>query len=241
MTRLSVIIPAYNEQEYLPRLLDSIDTATLNYGQGVDSVEVIVADNASTDATAQIATDRGCKVVLVSQRTIAAARNGGANRATGDVYCFIDADNWVHPDTFSAIHQCMQRGDCAGGATGWVLERSSFALKTTELLMRSLIRLAGVDSGLVFCRADIFKQVGGYNEHRQYAEDVEFFRAMRRVGKQQRLKTVVNTPTPAVVSTRKFDTHGDWHMFRMLFWIPLRYGSMKNLVQAYWYSDKERF
>ncbi|HEU5163589.1 MAG TPA: glycosyltransferase, partial [Thermoanaerobaculia bacterium] len=60
---ISVVIPAYNEEAYLPRLLDSIDRARERYGR--DAVEVIVGDNTSTDATARIAAERGCTVVPV--------------------------------------------------------------------------------------------------------------------------------------------------------------------------------
>ena len=90
--RFSLIIPAWNEQAYLPRLLDTVDEARTRYRGGPDAAEVIVADNDSTDATAVIARDRGCRVVHVAKRRIAAARNGGAGIARGEILCFVDAD-----------------------------------------------------------------------------------------------------------------------------------------------------
>ena len=115
--RFSLIIPAYNEERLLPRLLDSVDGARSAYADAdsveadsieadsieADSIEVIVADNMSTDRTAQIAAARGCRVVRVAKRVIAAARNGGAQVARGEILCFIDADSRVHPQTFVAI------------------------------------------------------------------------------------------------------------------------------------------
>jgi glycosyltransferase involved in cell wall biosynthesis len=68
------VIPAYNEEAYLPRLLDTIDEARLRSGGVSESIELIVADNRSTDATAQIAADRGCIVVTVERRAIGAVR-----------------------------------------------------------------------------------------------------------------------------------------------------------------------
>ena len=53
--RFSVIIPAYNEEQYLPRLLKSIEVARANYSGGRDEIEVIVADNDSSDRTAEVA------------------------------------------------------------------------------------------------------------------------------------------------------------------------------------------
>ena len=62
--RFSVIIPAYNEEHYLPRLLNSIEVARGNFSGGRDEIEVIVADNDSTDATAETAAAQGARVVL---------------------------------------------------------------------------------------------------------------------------------------------------------------------------------
>ncbi|MFS8086988.1 MAG: glycosyltransferase family 2 protein, partial [Acidobacteriota bacterium] len=81
--RFSIIIPAYNEERYLPRLLDSIEVAKSNYSGGPDQVEVIVADNASTDRTVEVAAAHGAQVVTITTRRIAAARNGGAHVSGG--------------------------------------------------------------------------------------------------------------------------------------------------------------
>lgn len=238
--RFSLVIPAYNESDYLPRLLDSVDIAQGRFRGGSDAIEVIVADNASTDDTATIARRRGCRVVYVEKRAIAAARNGGAAIARGDVLCFADADMRVHEETFNAIDSAIA-GNHIGGATGLKLERMSLGLAVTYAIVKTSIVLQRVNGGVVFCQADAFRQIGGYNEDRLYAEDMEFFASMRRFGKSRSLPTALKTDAPAIVSTRKFDKHGDWHMLWMLFWIPLRYGSMKNLVHAYWYDDEERF
>lgn len=238
--RYSVVIPAYNEAEYLPRLIDSIDAARARFRGGPDAIEVVVANNMSTDATAEIARRLGCRVVNVEKRAISAARNGGAGAATGEILCFVDADIRIHPETFNAIEERMATGEYAGGAAGWVLERMSPGLFVTTIVVRFLTWLGGVNAGVVFCRADIFREAGGYNESRIFAEDVEFYRAMRAAGKKRGLKTVWDTGTPAIVSTRKFDRYGDWHMLFMWMWI-LRNRSLRKTVESYWYSETERF
>ena len=110
----SVIIPAYNEESYLPRLLRSIAVARANYSGGPEQVEVVVADNCSTDATAEVAAAHGARVVNVVKRRIAAARNGGARAATGEILCFIDADSAIHPNTFDEIDRAMKTGATFG-------------------------------------------------------------------------------------------------------------------------------
>src|SRR6185369_1431615 len=101
--RFSVVIPAYNEEKYLPRLLNSIKVARANYSGGADQIEVIVADNDSTDRTGEVAIAHGARVAHVTKRRIGAARNGGARDGQGELLCFIDADSAVHPGTFDAI------------------------------------------------------------------------------------------------------------------------------------------
>ena len=72
--RISLVIPAHNEERYLPRLLDSVEVARERWRCDQDSFEVIVADNISTDGTAKIARERGCRVVLIEERRIATVR-----------------------------------------------------------------------------------------------------------------------------------------------------------------------
>ena len=60
--RFSVVIPAFNEEQYLPRLLVSIEAARTNYSGGGEEVEVIVADNDSTDRTAEVAATHDARV-----------------------------------------------------------------------------------------------------------------------------------------------------------------------------------
>ena len=77
----SLIIPAYNEAALLPLPLVTVDAARARYRAGPDRVEVIVANDASSDATAELAAQRGARVVSVEKRVIADAPNGGARHS----------------------------------------------------------------------------------------------------------------------------------------------------------------
>ena len=240
--RFSLIIPAYNEEAYLPALLDSVEAARTCYAGGSEAIEVVVADNGSTDATAELARSRGCRVVREEKRVIAAVRNAGARNASGHILVFIDADNTMHPDTFNAIDKSLATGKVAAGATGVKMERMSFGIAVTYGLMVPLVWLTRMDTGVVFCRRKDFDIIGGYNEKLLFAEDVQFLWDLMRLGRKRGQRLTRITSARAIFSTRKFDRFGDWHYI----WMPLRllYGilfsksSMEKLARRYWYPDR---
>jgi glycosyltransferase involved in cell wall biosynthesis len=230
--KFSVVIPAYNEAQYLPRLLESIEAARANYSGGREEIEVIVADNDSNDRTAEIAAARGARVVTVKKRRIAAARNGGGHAALGEIACFIDADSALHPRTFDAIDKAISSGRFVGGSTGLTLERKSFGLLVTYCLGAPLVLLTGMDSGVVFCLRQDFEAVGGYDETRLYAEDLVFLMALRRLGKTRGQRLTRLPKVRALGCTRKFDQFGDWHYFGMLGHV------LKSLITRNWHDQK---
>ncbi|MDQ6655620.1 MAG: glycosyltransferase, partial [Verrucomicrobiota bacterium] len=86
---LSFIVPAYNEARELPSALAALRAAAEGAGA---PYEVIVVDDDSNDATAEIARRAGARVAHVHLRQIAAVRNAGARLAQGDTLFFVDAD-----------------------------------------------------------------------------------------------------------------------------------------------------
>jgi len=240
--RFSLVVPAYNEGRWLPFLLDSVDAASVACSIGDAAVEVIVADNASTDRTAEVASARGCRVVRVAKRCIAAARNGGAAVARGDVLLFVDADARIHPRTFEAVDEALATGRVVGGATGVSLDRWSAGIALTWAVMVPMVWVTGMDTGVVFCRRADFEAVSGYDERRRFAEDVIFLLALRRLGRGRGQRLVRLRRVKAVASTRKFDEHGDWHYLTTILGLPLatlvRPRAAERLVDRYWYRPE---
>lgn len=235
---LSLVIPAYNEERYLPRLFASLADARGRYAEAGGLLEVIVADNQSTDATARIAAASGARVVHVEERRIAAARNGGAGAARGRFLAFLDADTVrIHPDTFAAVQAALEDSRVVGGATGCTLERWSVGLAVTYAMMMPLIWITGFDTGLVFCRREDFVAIGGYPNELRLAEDLAFLSRLWRLGRQrgQRLRRLRDRKV--VASTRKFDEHGDWHFFGLMARGPaLLFGArFDRFADRYWY------
>ena len=240
--RFSLVIPAYNEATLLPALLDTVDAARDHYRGGRDAIEVIVADNASTDETASIAGARGCRVAHVEKRMIAAARNGGAALALGDIVCFIDADSRIHADTFNAIDATLAPGNVIVGATGVRPERWSLGILVTWLIATPIVFLMKMDAGVVFCRHADFAAVGGYNETLHYAEDIQLLIDLKRLGRTRSQRFKRAKGVHAITSSRKFDKHGDWHFLTMMprigFWMLFDKSRGEKSTRAYWYEDR---
>ena len=253
LPRISLVIPAWNESALLPRLLETVETARQQYRGGPEQIEVIVADNSSTDDTAAIAEGRGHRVVSVARRCIAAARNGGAAVASGELVAFADADFRIDRETFNFISQVMARPGIVGGATGLTMERWSVGIRATWYLIMPPLWLLGLDGGVWFCRRCDFQAIGGYNEAVKAGEDVRFLTALKRLGRSRKprerlvnrflARTLGMTPPIVTNSTRKFDIHGDWHMFRdALFILPrLVFGRrvVEEYVDRYFYEGRE--
>ncbi|MDA8020067.1 MAG: glycosyltransferase [Thermoanaerobaculia bacterium] len=242
MPRFSLVIPAYNEELLLPRLLDTVEVARRSYRGGPQEVEIVVADNGSTDRTVEIARTAGAVVAQVEPRIIAAVRNGGAAVASGDHLCFIDADSRLHPLTFDALDDALDDPKIVGGATGVRLKRWSLGLTVTFAVVVPFVVMSRMDTGVVFCRREDFETIGGYNESRRFAEDLEFIWNLRRLGKARGQRLVRLTGVKAITSTRKFDTHGDWHYLTQLpRLLPMMFRSPEGIsdwARAYWYEDR---
>lgn len=239
-TEFSLIIPAFNEADYLPTLLGTVKEACAKYNGGAENIDVVVADNNSTDETANVACAHGCNVVHVKKRSIAAARNGGARAAVGKILAFIDADSKIHPDTFNAIESCLISGKVVAGSTGVRLERMSMGIAGAYMLIVPVLICAGMDAGVVFCRREDFDRVGGYNENLLAAEDVRFLWDLKRLGKSSGRKLARITSARAIASTRKFDKLGEWHyvglIFRALFAVIFSRRRLDKIIKDYWYD-----
>jgi len=210
--RFSVVVPAHNEELRLPEALRSIALAA---AQVDGDVEVIVVANRCADATAELARDAGAIVIDDESRNISAVRNRGAAAAAGDVLVTIDADAVMSPFTFREIERLLGSGRFVGGGTKVLPERWSFGIRATYAVVAVTLLLTRLGGGLFWCLRSDFEAVGGFDESMLLAEDLDFARRLRAHGQRTGRRFTTMRAAPIVVSCRKFDRFGDWHMFAM--------------------------
>ncbi len=238
----SVIVPACNEEEYLPLTLEHISAAADQLRATTEiSTEIIVVDNNSTDTTASVAQDWGTKVVHEPVRSIGGARNAGAKDATGEILVFIDADVTVPTTLFSEIHRVMSDPHCVGGGVDADYRPRRIAVRVYLRAWRLLARCTGMVQGATqFWESSVFTQVGGYDERAWIGEDVDFYWRMKRSARASK-GTVEFVRSPRVLaSTRRFDK---WPLWRILVWTnPVFIVLFRRWKGAWggWYSDPVR-
>jgi glycosyltransferase involved in cell wall biosynthesis len=177
---ISFIVPAYNEEALIGRTLDALNRAARSLGE---PYEIVVADDASSDRTTEIAENRGARVVSVSLRQIAATRNAGAQAATGDKLIFVDADTVVTDEVVQAAIDAMNQGAAGGGcAVGFDGRLPRYAELTFPLMVR-IFRATGIACGcFLFCTRSAFDAAGGFDETLFASEEVAMSRALKRQG-----------------------------------------------------------
>ena len=178
---ISIIIPAYNEEALLGGTLRALGAATdvLNLPH-----EVIVVDDGSADRTAEIARAHGARVVAVSVRHIAAARNAGAKVATGNLLVFVDADTLVSPEVLQGAVAAVRAGAVGGGCGVRADSSDPRWGPPVMVLVSSLMRIARWAAGcFMFVTADVFRRVGGFDERYFASEEIHLSRAVKKHGR----------------------------------------------------------
>lgn len=191
---MSFVIPALNERTTLARLLGSIDVMTIP--DGVEVREVIVVDAGSSDATAQIAHERGCTVLTTEPGSVSRSRNLGAANASGSVVAFVDADCELPVDWLAAIAKSIAKEDVvAAGCVMAAPARSATWVETCWYQLAhqpgsgTLLQRRWLPSFNLVVKKDEFESVGGFNELLPTCEDVDLGYRLSKLGKLERIGT----------------------------------------------------
>ena len=212
---LSFILPAYNEELELPFAITAIRDALAKSGQ--KAYEVIVVDDASTDATAEIAEEAGARLISINRRQIAAARNAGAQAACGDVLFFVDADtriNAVHiVDALAALRSGAAAGSARVAADGVIPLWGRIFMRVFCAIYFANNLGAGA---FLFTTRKNFDAVGGFDEQLFIGEEVYFSLAMKKLGRFKILRE------PILTSGRKLRMYSAGKLLSQTFSIMIR-------------------
>jgi glycosyltransferase involved in cell wall biosynthesis len=202
--KLSVIIPAHDEERVIAGTLRAIDA------QRPRVHEVIVVCNGCRDNTAACARAAGARVVVTQRSGVSLARNLGARHATGDTLLFVDADVRLEPGLTAAIGAAAPTRRMTVGTVRVVPDCRRYALHyaVAAVMIRSL---RAASNGLIFCSAPLFATAAGFPEGIQVGEDNMFMRRARHTpGVRYRF---IQRPA-AVSDTRRLRR---WGSLRLLF------------------------
>jgi len=229
---ISFIVPAYNEETELPATLTAIRGATSALSQ---PFEIIVVDDASTDATPEIAEQAGARVVSIHRRQIAAARNAGGRAAQGEYLFFVDADTRINQTHVTEAMALLEAGYTGGGARGVM---DGFIPLWSRILLHAFCTLYfGLNLGagaFLFTTRGNFQATGGFDEQYFAGEEVYFSLALRKLGRFKLLRE------PVVTSGRKLRMYSAKEilgtLFIMIFGGPRMARSRARL--HLWYDGK---
>lgn len=205
--KLSVVVPAFNEERLLAATLDSIRSAAGAF-DGAWSWELIVCDNNSTDRTAEIARTIGAQVVFEPHNQISRARNRGAQAAAGEWLLFIDADSSPTPGLFRDLRDAIERGDVlAGGSTIAPVGSAGFrfAIRAWNAISRTTRWAAG---SFIFCERAAFAELKGFSEELYASEELDFFQRLKPLARGRGKRIVILHRHPLRTSDRKLRLYG---------------------------------
>ena len=209
MFMLSIIIPTYNEEKYLPKLLSCIKK------QSYENYELIVADADSKDKTRQIAKRYGCKVVNGGMPAV--GRNNGAKAAKGNILLFLDADVQFDKNFLkNAVNEMQKRKLYVAGCYikpfgNNAIDKIFFGIFNLWIAITQFF-YPNASGGGIFCKRDAHKKANGFDETIKLSEDMNYVKRCSKFGKFGILKSAM-----AYVSVRRFEKEGRFKVgFKLL-------------------------
>ncbi|HEY4285261.1 MAG TPA: glycosyltransferase [Chthoniobacterales bacterium] len=229
---LSFIIPAYNEEFELAPTIRAVRAA----GDSTKTAyEIIVVDDGSTDATAEIVRAEGAKLVQIRRRQIAAARNAGAKVARGEILFFVDADTRISPENVTGALAALEAG-CSGGSARVAIEGEIPRWARIFLRVFSVLYFANnLGAGaFLFTTRKNFDAVDGFDEELFIGEEVFLSIELKKLGRFKLLGVPIHT------SGRKLRMYSGKQIFWRTIGIILRgkSGAQRRENCEFWYDGR---
>ncbi|HEV8096530.1 MAG TPA: glycosyltransferase [Burkholderiales bacterium] len=212
---ISFIVPAYNEEVMIGATVRALGASARALNE---PFEVIVVDDASTDATAATARAEGAAVIRVSLHKISAVRNAGAGVAKGDLLVFVDADTLVPEQTLRGMLAALAAGAIAGGARVRFDSHGigAWTRALGEIGCWAVFHLGFAGGCFLFARRAAFEAAGGFDERYFASEEIHMKLALGRVGR------FAMVPAAVITSGRKLRLFTGGQILRQMLWLAMR-------------------
>lgn len=210
--RVSVIVPAKNEEKYIENTLISIKN------QNYKNIETIVVPNGCIDKTENIAREYADKVIVLNKASVNRARNIGAGNSSGEVLIFLDADTRLAKDAVSTLVASIKKKKQATNkqmvGTIKTIPDKNGARARLLALIKNTARHFKLASHVIYCEREIFEKSNGFDESLEVGkhDDGEFVRRTSKLGK---FKCIDNTY--ALTSMRRFENQG--YLKSIAYWV----------------------
>jgi len=197
---ISIVIPALNEEKYLPKLLDCIKS------QSYTDYEVIVADADSIDNTRKIALKNGYRIAKGGMPAV--GRNKGARMAKGSLILFLDADVQFGNDFLkNSVEEFKKRNLSVAGFRllplgNNILDKVFFYIFNLWTMSTQFFYPNAAGAGIM-CKKEIHEKIDGFDETIKLSEDMDYVKRCGKIGKFRILKS-----PRLYVAMRRFDTEG---------------------------------
>jgi glycosyltransferase involved in cell wall biosynthesis len=195
MFNVSIVIPAYNEEKYIGRLLASLKSLSHE-----KIIEILIIDNGSQDKTKEIVKimslglddfDKKIRLIEESRKGVAWARTRGAQEAKGEIIAFLDADTEVTKDWLIKLFKYFTKSEvvCVSGPTYYYdvspVGRFFAAIYWwfVSAVVSKITGYAGIFANLAV-RAESYRKIGGIDTSVEfYGDDTNLTRRLSKVGK----------------------------------------------------------
>lgn len=237
--KISVIIPAHNEESYLPQTLAHLNRAAALLRH---HSEIIVVDNESVDGTKRIAESFGAKVFHEPERNIGKVRNTGAQNSNADVLVFVDADTLVPETLLARIAGAMEDEKCFGGAVS--VEYAGITRKSMKIYLAGWKFWGSIfnmkQGAAQFCRKSVFEELRGYDETVFVGEDVEFYWRLAKYARTNGGKLHFIEEQKVITSGRRFEKLSLWKTLLLTHPVFIYLAWRKRAFWKDWYENAMR-
>lgn len=214
-TKLSVVIPAFNESALIADCIKSIKQAFQGLQNPAWQPRIIVCDNNSSDGTSEVAAHSGAEVIFEPHNQISRARNKGASGVRSEWILFVDADSRVSQRLARETVTLMTSEHVAGGGAVIAMETQNRMAVFLVGLWNRLSRLTQTAAGsYLFCRTADFKAVGGFSEDLYASEELNLTKKIKKLTKSRGQSFRIITSSPIHTSARKFGLYSKTEQLR---------------------------